>query len=104
MSHASPEITRSAKEQAAYDKAVERIETCLNGRGLTLNLCGLGLETVPPEIGQLTWLESLDLGANRLTSLPAEFWRLTCLIELHLDGNQLVSLPPEIGQFAQLER
>ena len=61
-----------------------------------------GLEILPPEIGQLDNLTTLDLEDNDLTSLPPEIGQLTNLTRLDLDNNQLTSLPPEIGQLTNL--
>ncbi|UKO97556.1 COR domain-containing protein [Nostoc sp. UHCC 0870] len=78
-------------EQANRDKVTE------------LNLSGQRLKTLPPEIGQLTNLQTLYLSSNQLSSLPPEFGQLTNLQSLHLGGNQLSSLPPEIGQLTNLQ-
>ncbi|MFN6474285.1 MAG: leucine-rich repeat domain-containing protein, partial [Nostoc sp. SerVER01] len=47
-------------KQAAKDKVTK------------LDLFGKGLTTLPGEIGQLTNLQSLDLGDNQLSTLPGE--------------------------------
>jgi internalin A len=90
--------------QAAYEKALESIEKCrLGGElGMILDLRGLGLTQVPPEIGQLSALTELHLHNNQLTSLPTEIGQLSALTELHLDSNKLTSLPPEIGRLSAL--
>jgi len=44
-----------------------------------LNLEGRKLKTLPPEIGFLTALKSLDLADNELLSLPPEFSKLIAL-------------------------
>ncbi|BBI17659.1 leucine-rich repeat domain-containing protein [Neochlamydia sp. S13] len=73
------------------------------GKDITsLNLRGIGLTFLPPEIGQLSQLQKLDLNNNQLTTLPAEIGQLSQLKELKLEKNQLASLPPEIGQLSQL--
>ncbi|MCC5643666.1 TIR domain-containing protein, partial [Nostoc sp. CHAB 5824] len=61
------------------------------------------LSSLPPEFGQLTNLQSLNLDGNQLSSLPPEFGQLTNLQSLNLDGNQLSSLPPEFGQLTNLQ-
>jgi leucine-rich repeat protein SHOC2 len=55
---------------------------------------------VPAEIGQLTALEHLFLGDNRLTSVPAEIGQLTSLEELNLEEHRLRTLPAAIGELA----
>ena len=72
------------EQQRAFDKALEKIEAVRGaprGTKLDLDLEGLGLTRLPPEIGQL---------ANLTT--------------LYLDNNQLSTLPPEITQLANLTR
>jgi Leucine Rich repeats (2 copies)/Leucine Rich Repeat len=64
----------------------------------TLDLSGNPLTALPPEIGQLTSLWGLDLSGNPLTALPPEIGRLTSLRDLWLDNNQLTTLPPELGR------
>ncbi len=98
----TPKMTQ--KEQQAYDEALKRIQDCLQQgeKGTALDLGGLGLTTLPPEIGQLTALASLYLFNNQLSSLPPEIGQLTTLTEFHLQDNQLSSLPPEIGQLTAL--
>ncbi|MEA5624273.1 COR domain-containing protein, partial [Nostoc sp. UHCC 0251] len=59
--------------------------------------------SLPPEIVQLTNLQTLDLGSNQLSNLPSEIGQLTNLQTLHLYENQLSSLPPEIVQLTNLQ-
>jgi internalin A len=68
-----------------------------------LNLSHKGLRSLPPEIGQLTNLRSLDLSFNQLSSLPPAIGQLTNLRSLNLRFNLLTSLPPEIGQLTNLQ-
>lgn len=97
--HMSPEA------RAAYKTALEKIEDCRrDGRdGSTLNLIGLGLTTLPSEIGQLTSLEHLFLSHNKLTILPSEIRLLTALSTFHIEDNCLATLPSEIGQLTALK-
>ena len=66
------------------------------------DLSDRGLTVLPPEIGQLTSLQTLQLNDNQLTALPPEIGQLASLQTLQLDGNQLTALPPEIGQLTSL--
>ena len=61
---------------------------------------------MPPELGNLSELETLSLYSNELTGgIPPELGNLTNLRELSLDGNQLSGeIPPELGNLANLER
>ncbi|MEM1292397.1 MAG: COR domain-containing protein, partial [Cyanobacteria bacterium P01_H01_bin.162] len=69
----------------------------------SLNLFNNTLSSLPPVIGQLTALQSLDLSANRLSSLSLVIDQLIALQSLVLNRNRLSSLPPEIGQLAALQ-
>jgi internalin A len=87
---------------AGYIKAQNRIAQAAAETEKTLDLVGLALTSVPPELGHLTSLTVLKLGDNQLTSLPPEIGQLTALTDLSLNSNQLTSLPPEIGQLTAL--
>ena len=58
---------------------------------------------MPPEIGNLAWLEKLDLESAGIKSLPKEIGLLANLKELNLFDNRLLALPPEIGSLTSLE-
>ena len=64
---------------------------------------GNQISTLPPEISQLSSLETLGLGANQITCTPPEVALLTALRNLDLSGNQLSSLPAAIGQLTALQ-
>eukprot|EP01089_Gocevia_fonbrunei_P014157 TRINITY_DN3811_c0_g1_i1.p1 TRINITY_DN3811_c0_g1~~TRINITY_DN3811_c0_g1_i1.p1 ORF type:complete len:518 (-),score=69.18 TRINITY_DN3811_c0_g1_i1:21-1574(-) len=67
-----------------------------------LNLCNNLLVTLPPEIGELKALISLQIESNAITYLPPQIGQLTRLERLFLNNNKLVCLPPEIGQLTNL--
>ncbi len=76
-----------------------------------LDLAGLGLEELPPEIGKCTQLESLVLGkfdngwiGNKLTEFPEVVLQLTNLKILSIPKNQITSIPDAIGQLSHLTR
>ncbi|MCP5050278.1 MAG: hypothetical protein GY940_24135, partial [bacterium] len=60
--------------------------------------------SIPPELGNLSNLESLFLYNNQLNgSIPPELADLSNLVELHLSGNQLSgSIPTELGNLSKL--
>ena len=64
---------------------------------IILDLLSNELTLLPPEIGNLTNLQKLELEYNQLTSLPPEIGNLTNLQQLSVSDNQLTSLPSEIG-------
>ena len=59
---------------------------------------------IPPELGSLSGLTSLNLRANALTGpIPPELGGLARLKELWLDGNRLEgAIPPELGRLSGL--
>ena len=91
------------QEDQAYAEALKRIEKARKTRATALILVGLKLKTLPPEIGQLSSLQSLDLRSNQLATLPDSIGQLRSLQELHLYGNQLAALPDSIGQLSSLQ-
>ena len=94
----------TAKEQEAYNEALRRIRRCWRQGtdGTLLYLSGLGLTTLPPEIGQLSALRMLFLDRNQLSTLHPEIAQLSAITRLQLGSNQLSTLPPEIGQLSAL--
>ncbi len=60
---------------------------------------------IPPELGNLTNLQTLLLRENNLTgTIPAELGDLTQLEALRLDENNLTgTIPPELGNLASLK-
>ncbi len=67
-----------------------------------LILVDKGLNILPKSINQLKYLQSLDLGKNKLTDLPESISQLEFLEELSLQDNALKSLPESIGKLANL--
>ena len=59
---------------------------------------------IPTKLGNLTALEWLDLGNNNLSApLPPELGNLTALVGLHLNGNDLAGeIPPDWGNLTKL--
>ena len=75
-----------------------------NGESLTgLSLSNVGIEVLPPEIGQFEDLQALSLHGNELTSLPRAIFSLKRLKMLDLSGNELRSLPLEIVRLQALK-
>ena len=75
------------------EEAVRRIELASDEKLVKLDLSGLELEKLPPEIGKCTQLETLLLGwfsagkTNKLTKFPDAVLQLTNLKILWLSGN-----------------
>ena len=77
-----------------------------NGRVIELSLSGNQLSgAIPPELGGLANLETLNLRTNQLSgAIPMELGNLTNLQWLGLYDNQLSgAIPAELGQLAILE-
>lgn len=74
-------------------------------RVVALDLTTIGLSgQIPPELGQLSALQSLHLYGNELTGrIPEELSRLGNLTILDLGGNRLTGeIPPQLGEIATL--
>ncbi|MDX2217300.1 MAG: COR domain-containing protein [Oculatellaceae cyanobacterium bins.114] len=95
---------------------LEIIDRAVTTHATTLDLSGMNLTELPPEIGKLTQLKTLILGrrgydegsrseilTNNLTTLPPEIGNLTQLERLKIWNNRLKALPPEIGQLQNLK-
>ena len=76
-----------------------------DGRVISLFLFQNGLTgEIPPELGQLSELQTLFLLVNQLTGeIPLELARLSQLRTLAIGGNQLTGeIPEELGRLSQL--
>src|SRR5687768_4333546 len=88
---------RAQDADAGYQEALRRIDVARVSGAMELDLSELGLEVLPPEVGQLANLQTLYLYGNQLSALPPEIGQLTNLQRFNLNSNQLSALPPEIG-------
>ncbi|MBD1810989.1 leucine-rich repeat domain-containing protein [Microcoleus vaginatus DQ-U2] len=94
------------------EEAVRRIDRAAEEKLTELDLSGLDLEELPPEIGKCTQLEMLVLGkwekekrkwvGNQLTQFPDSVLQLTNLKILSLADNQITEIPDAIGQLSNL--
>ncbi|MBS0653371.1 MAG: hypothetical protein JSR39_07585 [Verrucomicrobia bacterium] len=69
----------------------------------TLNLSNNQLQLLPPEIGALARLHWIHLSNNQLQVIPSEIVSCMELVGLNLSNNQLQVLPPEIGVLSKLQ-
>lgn len=95
------------------DELLKLIDQAAHERWTELDLQDEGLTELPPEIGHLKNLETLNLGCyrhelyyssghNQLTCLPPEIGCLIQLQSLTLRNNCLTTFPLEIGRLTQL--
>ena len=95
------------------EEAVRRIDQAAEEKLTQLDLSGLDLEELPPEIGKCTQLETLvlrekfyeekrELVRNKLTEFPDAVLQLTNLKILSLSYNQITSIPDALGQLSHL--
>ena len=89
--------------QSKYQQAAQAIRQCKSDRwGVTLDVCGLALETLPSELGELTNLRTLKANGNRLSKMPRELQQLSQLECLELAKNEFKDLPAFLGQMPHL--
>ncbi|MEG4279326.1 leucine-rich repeat domain-containing protein [Microcoleus sp. MON1_C1] len=94
------------------EEAVRRIHRAAEEKLTELNLSGLGLEDLPPEIGKCTQLETLLLRkwdekkkksvGNKLTEFPDVVLQLTNLKKLSIVNNQITKIPDSLAQMSNL--
>jgi len=65
-------------------KAVRRIDQAAKEKLTELDLSGIGLEELPPEIGKYTHLTGLNLSNNQITCIPEALGPLSNLRWLDL--------------------
>jgi len=88
----------SEEERAGREEAFRRIATARNRDSFYLDLCGLQLSSIIPELFiDLPGLTMLDLNENKLTVLqPNVFKELSGLSSLCLSSNQLTTIEPGV--------
>ena len=84
--------------------AIELINDAANSQSESLDLTGMNLKTLPPEIAKLKNFKILKCGKIGLEEIPQEISELKLLEELYLSGNPLKKLPPEIGGLKSLRK
>ncbi|WP_293153341.1 MULTISPECIES: COR domain-containing protein [unclassified Microcoleus] len=102
------------------EELLQLIDKAADEGSTELDLAGLGLEELPPEIGKCTQLETLVLGkmerwqyvndkripkliTNQLRTLPEELRSLKNLRSIDLSGNPFGTIPESLLEMTQLE-
>jgi Leucine-rich repeat (LRR) protein len=103
-----PDSAFACTSVATFTMKAAQLPALPPGIGLMVQLVSLDLSenalvALPDEIGSLAALESLDLSENQLTTLPATIGGLTSLKTLIAFKNALKTLPDALGDCAALE-
>jgi hypothetical protein len=92
-----------AEIEEKRQEVVSKIEPAIAQNQPNLSLKNLGLLGLPPEIGEYTKAQSLNLSGNRLDILPSEMKNLAELTRLDLSSNDFAEIPAVLGQLLSLE-
>ncbi len=94
------------------EELLRLIDQAADEQWTELDLAGMDLTELPPEIGKLTQLEALILGkwdeeeseilGNQLADLPMEIGKLINLTRLDMPGNEITHFPDAITQLTNL--
>jgi len=81
------------------DIALERIEACRRTRSPELDLSELGLDEIPEQVFELTWLEELDVSGKfeervNIREIPTAIAQLTELRVFNCNLNKITDLSP----------
>lgn len=56
-------------KKSPLERALERIEECRRTHAEELALIGLGLDHIPPQVAELTWLKEFNCDFNKINDL-----------------------------------
>jgi Leucine-rich repeat (LRR) protein len=102
------ELSRFIKENACNPKAKKLAEQAHApdykelGQIDVLDLTGVGIESLPERLTDLTDLVVLDLTANQLQELPNSIVKMRGLRVLKLRGNRFQTVPPQLKEMKGL--
>lgn len=94
---------KGAEEYENRCEAKEKIIECYKKSSDSVYLGGLGLTSLPSEIGWLSSVRILYLHKNQLRELPTTIGQLRYLEDLIVRDNELQELPATIGQLQALK-
>lgn len=72
-------------------------------RVVGLNLCHIGLHSIPRDVFTLRHLRSLSLYGNGITHIGDDIAQLKTLEELSLSDNKIQTLPPRFHELTRLK-
>lgn len=67
-----------------------------------LDLSGMGIASIPGEIGELVFLRKADFSDNQIVYVSEELKNLDNLEELHLDHNRIAEFPDGLSELPNL--
>ncbi|KAJ1972122.1 Glucose-repressible alcohol dehydrogenase transcriptional effector [Dimargaris xerosporica] len=85
------------------DAAASPVKATPSSSWTAIDLGGMRLRSVSPELFEYDFLTSVYLDHNLLTYLPAAIRQLRNLTVLNVSGNRLTSVPPELGMLTRLK-
>lgn len=86
----------------ANEEHARRVIEDMVGKHGSIILPNLDFTYLPPEIGKLEYIASIDFSGNKLTNLPPQFSKLKNLAHLDLSSNAFESIPGEIADLKNL--
>lgn len=97
-------VTRSSDQPAPINTAahIEAEREKTGHAWTTIDMGGMHLRNLSMELFRYSFLTTLYVPHNNLTSLPAGLSSLTHLVLLDASGNKLNSVPPELGMLTNL--
>jgi internalin A len=105
-------VSNSEASTMERDELLRLIDKAADEQWTELDLAGMDLTELPPEIGKLTQLEKLILGkyddeilepiGNEITDLPLQIAKLTNLTHLEISGSLIAGIPLVITKLTNL--
>ncbi len=86
-----------------YQEALRRIKEAAEEKADSLDLSGLDLTELPPELFELDDVRRLYLDNNQLTVISEKLGRLSDLQQLNLSNNLLTAIPDALGSLSNLQ-
>lgn len=107
LSSGTLEKVKELKRPNDSHSGCSRFKTDKNGHVIGIYIIGGEVDRIkiiPNQIGNLTYLEELDLSSNQIRKLPESIGNLSALKKLKLRLNEIQSIPLSIGKLKSLKR